>query len=117
MERVLERWAQVTDARCLTSRVCQAEVEYGLLKENRARRRECYELLLLPRLEVLPVTDSTWGYWSMIKSRQSGRGESVSDIDLLIGATAMEHKLILATLNTRHFARIDGLEWEDWGAC
>ncbi len=30
--------------------------------------------------------------------------------DLLIGATAKAHKLQLATLNEKHFARIDGLK-------
>lgn len=113
--RVLERWAEVTDACCFTSRVCQAEVEYGLLRENQPRRRERYETLLRPRLQVLPVTDKTWECWSMLKARQEALGNPVADIDLLIAAAAMEHGLVLATLNARHFAVIDGLEWEHWG--
>jgi predicted nucleic acid-binding protein len=33
----------------------------------------------------------------------------IDDIDLLIGATALQHNLTLLTNNRRHFERIDGL--------
>jgi len=114
LERVLERWAEVTDRRCVTSRVCQAEVEYGLAREMQTWRRERYEALLRPRLQVYPVTDKTWECWSRLKARQEERGKPVADIDLLIAATAIEHRLVLATLNDRHFALVDALEWENW---
>jgi predicted nucleic acid-binding protein len=38
----------------------------------------------------------------------------MDDFDLLIAATALEHGLIVATLNVRHFSMIAGLSWEDW---
>ncbi len=49
-----------------------------------------------------------------MKANQHALGRLVSDLDLLIGATATHHGLIVATLNTRHFAMIEGLHVEDW---
>ena len=49
-----------------------------------------------------------------MKARQDALGKPVPDMDLLIAATAVQHNLILATLDTNHFALIEGLRWENW---
>lgn len=36
--------------------------------------------------------------------------------DLMIAAIALTHDAILVTANTRKFARVEGLRWEDWEA-
>jgi tRNA(fMet)-specific endonuclease VapC len=36
-------------------------------------------------------------------------GQLIPDLDLLIGATALHHDLILLTRNRRHFTHIPGL--------
>jgi tRNA(fMet)-specific endonuclease VapC len=38
------------------------------------------------------------------------RGELISDIDILLGATALHYDLTLLTYNTRHFKRIPHLK-------
>lgn len=38
------------------------------------------------------------------------KGLLIEAEDLLIGATALQHSLKLVSANTRHFARIEGLE-------
>ncbi|MBI4027754.1 MAG: type II toxin-antitoxin system VapC family toxin [Verrucomicrobia bacterium] len=47
-------------------------------------------------------------------ARERKAGRTRPDFDLLIAATAKAHNLILATLNIRHFAAIEGLAVEDW---
>ena len=51
-----------------------------------------------------------------IFGRERGRlraaGMLIGDFDLLIGATALSHNLILLTNNRSHFERIDGLRME-----
>ena len=49
-----------------------------------------------------------------MKARQHQLGSPIADLDLLIAAVAVQHDLILATLNARHFSLIEGLRWEDW---
>jgi tRNA(fMet)-specific endonuclease VapC len=34
--------------------------------------------------------------------------------DVLIGATALEHDMVLVTNNTQHFSRIPGLSLDNW---
>ncbi|MEF2279213.1 PIN domain-containing protein [Deinococcus sp. YIM 134068] len=41
-------------------------------------------------------------------------GNLIEDADLLIAATALRHRAILVTHNTRHFDRIPGLSLTDW---
>ena len=41
-------------------------------------------------------------------------GQRVDQFDLLIGATAMHHKLTLVTSNLKHFERMEGLVIENW---
>lgn len=36
------------------------------------------------------------------------------EFDLLIGVTAIEHKLILITDNIKDFERLDGIKIENW---
>jgi len=47
--------------------------------------------------------------YGVIRGGLSRRGQTVSDADLLIAATAMHHGLTLVTRNRRHFARIPDL--------
>jgi tRNA(fMet)-specific endonuclease VapC len=42
------------------------------------------------------------------------RGKSIGIEDVLIGATALVHDLVVATRNVRHFDRIEGLSIESW---
>lgn len=64
----------------------------------------------LTRFETLPLTEPIMEVFGRIRSelRRSGRG--IQDLDLLIGATAVHHDLILLTRNERHFSRIPRLQ-------
>ena len=37
------------------------------------------------------------------------RGDLIPDVDLLIGATALDHNLTVLTYNVRHLQRVPGL--------
>jgi tRNA(fMet)-specific endonuclease VapC len=42
------------------------------------------------------------------------RGQLISDADILIAATALEHRRIMVTENQVHFRRIPALTVESW---
>lgn len=44
------------------------------------------------------------------------RGFSIGTEDVFIGATALQHNLLLVSGNTEHFSRIPGLRVENWFA-
>jgi len=91
-----------------------SEVEWGLHYEDSPQRWKQYEALLKDRLTILPVSDSVWALFAIMKARQHKLGEPVRDLDLLIAAGAKEQGLTVATLNPRDFSRIEGLAWENW---
>jgi tRNA(fMet)-specific endonuclease VapC len=48
------------------------------------------------------------------KARLRKAGTPIDDFDLLIGVTSVTHKLTMATNNSNHFKKIDGIDLEDW---
>lgn len=105
---------RLNDQACRISAATRAEIEWGLHFEDNPSRWKLYREQLRPRLDRLPSDEAVWSQFSAIKARQRRVGEAVSDLDMIIAATAIRHELIVATLNTRDFARIEGLHWEDW---
>lgn len=63
---------------------------------------------------VLPLSDEIVVRAAEIYGDLYRRGQLISDADILIAATALEHKLVLVTENPGHFLRISGLRIESW---
>lgn len=114
VESALLHWKRVGDSECAISAVTAAEVEYGLLLENRPQRREKFVILLEDRLPVLETDTAVWLEFARLKARQRRGGREIADLDLLIAATAVVQRLVVATLNARDFKAIEGLACEDW---
>ncbi|CAN5701268.1 type II toxin-antitoxin system VapC family toxin [soil metagenome] len=114
IETALERWQEYGDAACAISRVTVAEIEWGLHKKGSERLWAGYRRDMEGTVAVLETDELVWDRFARMKAAQHALGRLVSDLDLLIGATAVYHSLIVATLNIRHFALIEGLHIEDW---
>ena len=72
-------------------------------------RRQQYINDLLIEVEVVPYTKATALLAGKIDGEQSSRGVIIPSVDLLIGATALEHGYSVATMNVRHFRLIPEL--------
>ena len=59
---------------------------------------------------VLSITRPTARRFAIVRGALRMQGQLVSQTDLLIGATALHHKLIMVTRNTRDFGRIPDLK-------
>lgn len=112
-ESALDRWDQLGEA-AATAEACLGEIEWGLYKLGSERRWISYHEDILPSVTALAVDRESWSQFARMKARQEAMGRPVPDLDLLIAACAVQHKLILTTLDTNHFALIEGLRWEDW---
>jgi len=110
----LLRWKSAGDAACATCATVVAEIEFGLHLENREERWAKYRALIEERLDVLETDRSVWERFSRLKARQQILGAPIADLDLVIAACALQQGLIVATLKTKDFSRIEGLAWEDW---
>lgn len=63
---------------------------------------------------IIPIFGSIRKY-AEEKVRLNKLGKPQNDeFDLLIGATAIENKLILVTKNTKDFHRLEGINIENW---
>jgi tRNA(fMet)-specific endonuclease VapC len=65
---------------------------------------------------VLPIDVPTARVQSELWAGLAEVGTPIGAHDLWIAASAVAHGLTLATLNRRHFERVPGLSFEDWGA-
>ena len=113
-QAVMLRWRSLGDEKAAISALCEGEVLFGIRLKGSAKLREAYDRLLRGRLEMLPDDGEVVAVFADLKTDAVKRGRPISDMDLLIAATAKAHHLIVATLNVKHFATLEGVAVEDW---
>lgn len=89
------------------------EIVRGLKARRASRRLQEFEQFCAVN-EILPLTDPVFERAADIYADLHRRGKVIGDADTLIAATALEHRLAIATNNVSHFARITGLTVQDW---
>ena len=112
---VLTRLSRESPANLAISSVTRLEIEYGL-RVNPARERTIGKVVrsFCDALETLPFDAACADRGAEIRAALRVRGTPIGPFDLLIGATAFHHGLVVVTNNIREFGRIDGLSVEDW---
>lgn len=104
---------EVGDEACFISEITLAELKFGAENSSsKAKNRQRVEQLAsqfatIPISEVLDV-------YAREKARLRQAGTPVDDFDLLIGATAVHHQMVMVSRNVKHLSRIDGIELENW---
>ena len=68
---------------------------------------------LLSIIQVLPIRP-VLNDFAHIKKNLRLAGLMIDNFDLLIGATALSHRMIMVTENVKHLAHIKGLMIENW---
>jgi tRNA(fMet)-specific endonuclease VapC len=89
------------------------ELKYGTLRIESADRRRIL-LRMLQNLEEIPFDREAAHESARIRIDLEKWGVTIGPLDLLIAGTALSRGAILATSNTREFARIKGLRLADW---
>ncbi len=97
----------------LISLITRYEVTRGLKAKNAMAQLKRFNVLCAS-LEVLPLSDAIIVRAADIYADLYQRGQLIGDADILIGATALENGRVLATNNTHHLNRIQGLVLENW---
>jgi tRNA(fMet)-specific endonuclease VapC len=94
------------------------ELRYGLMRlpvEAARPRIEALDKLLLP-LQVLAFDAVCAEQAAAIRCALERQGTPIGAHDVLIAATALRHRARLVTRNEREFARVPGLQVENWHA-
>jgi tRNA(fMet)-specific endonuclease VapC len=110
---LVERLEQVPPDEQCTTAVTIGELAYGAIRVDRP---ELFDraMQLLGDTVVLPFDREAGERYGRIRSDLERNGTRLPDPDLRIAATALVHDGTLITGNTKHFARIPGLQLEDW---
>jgi len=116
---VRARFAKVIESRepvCVPA-VSAHELWYGVAKsvqkETNAARLQKF---LDGPVQLLEFTSDDARRAGEIRSRLERAGRPIGAYDVLLAGQALHRKLTLVTANTREFARVMGLVWEDWAA-
>jgi tRNA(fMet)-specific endonuclease VapC len=107
------RAAEITGRPVRLNAVSYYETKRGLLAIGAHRQLTAFERLWRVLGIVMidrAVLDRAAELYAMLRMR----GQLIEDADLLIAAIALVHDMSLVTNNTAHFARIPGLQVEDW---
>jgi tRNA(fMet)-specific endonuclease VapC len=95
--------------------VVAAELAFGVAKSGSERNRQALEMFLAP-LTILPFDESAaWAYGDL-RADLERRGTPIGSLDTMIAAHALSQQALLVTHNTREFAKVPGLQLDDWVA-
>ncbi len=101
-------WLEENSASCALSAVSVGEIEYVLLRLQPGARRLRLQSWFDDLCEkfgsgILASDLIVWREFARLKRELELLGRPQSDMDVLIAATAITHRLTLVTRNTKHF--------------
>jgi tRNA(fMet)-specific endonuclease VapC len=112
---VVTRLASQSRKSLVTSCICVMELRFGsaLRKDFEGFWLKILEEIL-SRVDILPLgaEEALIAGDTLAHLQKAGRPIGIED--LLIASTALNHKCVLVTCNTRHFSNIKGLIVENW---
>jgi tRNA(fMet)-specific endonuclease VapC len=111
---VRQRVTQVGPAALAVSIVTVAELRYGAACSAQAAANHQAIDGFLSGLGVISLDPAIARQFGDVKAVLRAQGQLLEDADLFIATSALAYQLTLVTNNTQHFARIAGLQLENW---
>lgn len=111
--KVSEHISRVGESNVCTSVVVAAELRYGCAKGGSKRLLEAVESLL-GELDVLPLEAPADAEYGRIRAELERKGSPIGANDLLIAAHALTINATIVTANVAEFARVAGLNVQNW---
>jgi tRNA(fMet)-specific endonuclease VapC len=110
---VLQRFRQYRMGEIGVCSVVAAELAYGVAKSGSRRNREALEMFMAP-LIILPFDEASIWVYGDLRAELERRGTPIGSLDTMIAAHALSQQAPLVTNNTREFARVPGLQLQNW---
>ena len=110
---VLQRFRQYRMGEIGVCSVVAAELAYGVAKSGSRRNREALEMFMAP-LIILPFDEAAIWVYGDLRAELERRGTPIGSLDTMIAAHAISQQAPLVTNNTREFARVPGLQLQNW---
>ncbi|WP_153099860.1 PIN domain-containing protein [Paraburkholderia hayleyella] len=116
---VLARLQAAVDgqSRVVVSAITYAEMRFGSVGKKASPKHSILVTAFVMRLDgILPWDARAVDATTAIRCDLSARGTPIGGNDSAIAGHAMAAGAVLVTNNTREFARVTGLRFEDWAA-
>ena len=113
-EKVLLRFKEEMNNGLCISSITLAELEYGMKHSANPIKNEQALLRFLVPLSVLPFGADAASIYGEIRAELQSKGTPIGPLDMLIAAHAKAAGITLVTNNVKEFARVPGLEIENW---
>lgn len=113
---VSARFAQHGAAELAMSVVTLGELRYGAEKSQSRERALAVLSQLASRMQIMPLSLECGEHYGEIRAQLARSGQMIGNNDLWLAAQARAHGWILVTNNEREFARVEGLQLENWSA-
>ena len=110
---VLARFQQFRLGDIGLSSVVAAELAFGVAKSGSTRNCQALEMFLAP-LTILPFDAAAVWTYGDLRADLERRGTPIGSLDTLIAAHALSQHALLVTNNTREFAKVPGLQTDNW---
>ena len=110
---VARKIAEVGEGAVCTSIIVACELRYGAAKKGSPKLSAQLEAILQV-LEILPLEPEADRHYGDIRAELERSGRIIGPNDLLIAAQALATGLTLVTDNVGEFARVDGLQMQNW---
>jgi tRNA(fMet)-specific endonuclease VapC len=94
--------------------IVAAELLYGAFKSAKREYNLSRFRLFLEQFEITHFNYAAAESYGEIRTILENKGEIIGWNDLLIAAIAKANNGVLVTNNVREFARVNGLELDDW---
>jgi tRNA(fMet)-specific endonuclease VapC len=89
-----------------------AELWEGVIFSRDRHRSERMLREFVENIRVIDIDEEVCQQFGQIRGTLRKQGKPIGDMDLLIAASSLRHKLTLLTNNRRHFENIEGLRIE-----
>lgn len=113
-EKVLKRFRDALDSGLCISSITLAELEYGMQHSSNPAKNEQALLRFLAPISILPFGPAAASEYGAIRAKLQAAGKPIGPLDMLIAAHAKSEEMVLVTNNVQEFARVEGLEIENW---
>ena len=95
--------------------VVAAELAFGVAQSESTRNRQALQMFLAP-LTIMPFDAAAVWIYGDLRADLERRGTPIGSFDTLIAAHALSQQALLVTNNTREFAKVPGLQLDNWVA-
>lgn len=98
---------------CYLSEITVAELYYGAENSNNPQRSMQETERFISLFRILPISQSLHVF-GREKAYLTKLGRKIENFDMSIGATALQHNMVMVTDNMDHLGRLRGIEIENW---